>query len=91
MSQPSSIYSGKHTSRLIYNIIFVKILYFTLKNNNLNFNQSCQSFEYAVKETFKYNRLDLPVISIILSVLRFLEIHMLIQRLQLFLNFNLIQ
>lgn len=68
----SIIYSRKHTYRLIYNfVIFLKLLYFNLKNNGLNFNQSCQSFKCAVNKALKYNGLNLPVISIIVRILVF--------------------
>lgn len=42
MSKSIIIYSKKHTYRLMYNFVtFLKLLHFNLKNNYLNFNQSC--------------------------------------------------
>ena len=68
----------------------MKLLYFNLKNNGLNFNQSHQSFKCAVNKALKYNGLNLPVISIIVSVLVFLEIHMLFRRPMLVFEFQLV-
>lgn len=72
MSQSSISYSGKHSYRLKYNfVIYLKLLYFNLKKDSgLNFNDSYHSLSSVLLMKLS-NRLNLPVISIIVNILAF--------------------